>query len=130
MANKNIDNKPFIDKTIAVILFLAAAIVPLIVRLRQVPVGKYEYGIIRANNVINDMFSYNKAVAICVLAVITLVYLGAGVIFEEKRLKLKLKSIPCYTLYTYIGLCLISSIFSKHSLLGYKRKIRRLFCTA
>lgn len=113
MADKNKGNS-FIDKGTAFFLLLATAIIPLIVRIRRVPVGQYEYGIIRASSVINDMFSYNKAVALCVLALVILAYLALGIVLEEKRVKLKLKSVPSYLMYGYIGLCLISSIFSNY----------------
>jgi hypothetical protein len=119
MANdKNTFNKlnaksEFIDKPIGILLFLAAVIIPLIVRIRIVPVSKYESAV-RAAKSINDMFSYNKAVAVCVVAACVIAYLLLGVLLEEKRLKLKLKSFPCYLIYGYIGLCLISTLFSKY----------------
>lgn len=108
-----------IDKVMAFFLMLAVVVIPLIVRIRIVPVGEYEYGIIRASSSINDMFSYNKAVAICVLAVFMVLYLLLGILLEEKRVKLRLKALPSYLMYGYIGLCLLSSIFSSYKSIAF-----------
>lgn len=117
--DKNIKNNNFTDKFMAVLLAIAVVIVPLIVRIRIVPVGKYEYGIIRASKSINDMFSYNKAVAICIVALVMVIYLAMGIVLEEKRVKLKLKTLPSYVMYGYIGLCLLSSIVSKYTSIAF-----------
>ncbi len=121
MAKKDNINKNsvFIDKVMAFFIMLAVVVIPLIVRIRIVPVGEYEYGIIRASGSINDMFSYNKAVAVCVLALVMAAYLALGIVLEEKRLKLKLKALPSYIMYGYIGLCLISSVFSSYKSIAF-----------
>ena len=108
-----------IDKVMAFFLMLAVVVIPLIVRIRIVDVGVYEYGIIRSSSSINDMFSYNKAVAICVLALFMVLYLLLGIVLEEKRVKLRLKALPSYLMYAYIGLCLLSSIFSNYTSVAF-----------
>jgi hypothetical protein len=131
MANdKNkIDKAVFFDKTIGILLFIAAVIIPLIVEIRIVPVSQYEKTI-RAATTINDMFSYNKAVAVCVVAVVIIAYLLLGILLEEKRLKLKLKAFPSYLMYAYIGLCIVSTLFSKYigvALWGASERYEGLF---
>lgn len=119
MANNKKNTAFGIDKVMAFFLMLAVVVIPLIVRIRIVPVGEYEYGIIRSSSTINDMFSYNKAVAICVLAAFMIAYLLLGIILEEKRLKLKLKALPSYLMYAYVGLCLLSSVFSSYKSIAF-----------
>lgn len=120
---KNINNYNtdggFVDKGMAFLLMLAAAIIPLIVRIRRVPVGEHEYGIIRASSMINDMFSYNKAVCICILALVMAAYIALGFILEEKRVKLRLKTLPSYIMYAYVGLCLVSAVFSSYMSIAF-----------
>lgn len=108
-----------IDKGTCFLLFLAVVLVPLIVRIRIVPVGQYEYGIIRASSSINDMFSYNKAVAVCVLATILVLNLVVGRVLEEDRVKLNFKFLPSYLLYGYVGLCLLASICSPYKSIAF-----------
>ena len=113
------ENNGFFDKTAALLLMIAVAAIPLIVRIRIVPVGVYEYGIIRASSSINDMFSYNKAVAVCIDALVIAIYFAIGIVLEEKRVKLRLKALPSYIMYGYIGLCIISSVFSKYTSIAF-----------
>ena len=122
MADKNknkFKNNTIKDMGTGFLLMLAVVIIPLIVRIRIVPVGQYEYGIIRASQSINDMFSYNKAVAVCVLAAVMAAHIALGKVLEEERVKLSFKALPCYLLYGYLGLCLLSSICSPYKSIAF-----------
>lgn len=118
--NKFKNNKNTIrDKWTGFFLMLAVVVIPLIVRIRIVPVGKYEYGIIRASQSINDMFSYNKAVAICLLAAVMAAHILLGRVMEEERVRLSFKALPCFLLYGYVGLCLLSALCSPYKSVAF-----------
>jgi len=66
MEPKKFNNMTGADKLTGITLFLMIAIIPLIVRYVQVPVGVDQFNVITASHYSDDMFSYYKAMFILI----------------------------------------------------------------
>lgn len=113
MAKKNKDL--YNDKITGIFLFIVVAIIPLIVRQSIIDVSMYEYGIIRASSQIADVFSYAKAVMLCVVAVLLLIYKGLSFITSidfKINFDFKNKAFILAMIYTFF--CIISTLFSSY----------------
>lgn len=104
-----------VDKVTGVLLFLVVAIIPLVVRQSNIDVSQYEYGIIRSSSVVADVFSYNKAVLLCIVAGCIIIYKFLGLITSndfEFKLQYRNKAVILVFVYGLLGV--LSTLFSSY----------------
>ncbi len=117
MDEKNKNKKNNINLTSAAVSALFAiiiAVVPLIVRLATVKISSYEQGTIRSSTVSNDVFIYVKSCAIILAVVIMLIIIALDFLTNLEGKKLQFKNPVFICLSAYMGLGLLSALFSSY----------------
>lgn len=101
------------DIIVAVCLFIAIALIPLVSVLAKVPVNTDEYGIIRSADTIKDVFSFAKAKWLKVVAVATVLAVVFQIVGRD-GFSIRFKSLPVILSGVLALFALVSSIFSKN----------------
>lgn len=114
MGNFKKDEESLSNYIIALALILVTGVVPAVCRLATVAVSPIENSLIRSATKIYDVFSYNKSIFICVLAVIILLSFGLEILTETEHRKINFKQPQFIMIGVYALMVIASSVFSAY----------------
>lgn len=109
---KNNDKAELSDYIIGGILAFIAAVIPLIVRMALVEVSSAELNLLRSAPYVTDLFSYYKSVAVIIMAVIILIFLGLELMTDFSINTKFFKSVPVICIGVYALMVILSALFS------------------